>query len=820
MPQVFKVKFPHGVYEVPDHDLDEAISLGGEPLDDNLIKNSIDTSMDNSSNSGANLTPNNNNNNNNNMAAPIDGMSMPPAPIEQSAEVSNENQGAAPPTQPAPSQKVYRVQFPGKGTYEVPEHDLDEARSLGGKVEEQPPAQQHQEEYTGENHVSSFAKNAAASFAGSIPDIGIAIRNATKKEDDQWPYLTDKISKAIDDATSGYTKDTGPYSKHIARFIGGLFGGGWIGKGVKAAGEAANLGVASKAIEKVGSGISHLGITKPSAASIGAATAGGTAMGFAEQDKMPVYLEFPLLLGALAIGSKAGSAGSNFLKESEWAKKLFSEVPGLDKFLKSHNYEALAKQINPDAINNLMKTSIINQEADFLTKKTLSELPEAIRTKIAENPALLSDAEIKTVIDKGLGDFTNQIKEAEKKYGTNLTIGEYTGSPKLLAREDALANKPNLEAFDINRTERNLKATQNLEGIKQSVSKESMGAEALGESVYNEVKQVYNDVVKARSENWSKNFGGIADENILPVPTYIEKLKEFSKLRPDNVGNEVAIKTATKKLNDGLQYEKNISPKRVNDILVGMNEDIARFPKETFSRKQMLDLKGALETDLINAERNALTKEQASIVRKARAGYAEDSKILDELDKSALFSRINSGSISVPEKITQAIKNMPSSQLRLTFDALKKSPNGSSTIANIQRYYIEEAVSAATKGGAENFNPRLFLEKLPKKEEFNVIFEGTQAYTEIKDISVLFKRMARFQPVRGNSKTAQRAQADRGDLEEGVSAAMGLAQGKWGKFFSFLGDKLKGGAKDKRMAEIMLSPKDREEVLKYLKNMK
>lgn len=848
MTTVFRVQFPNKnnrIFEVPEHDLDKAVSLGGNVLDNDLIKNSIDTDVLNSPNSEENLTPSlPTSNNNNNMAEPIDGISMPPAPIEQPAEISNDNQGLT------ASKKIYRVQFPNKENriFEVPEHDLEKAKQLGGRIIGGPPPPQdqippQQNEYTGENYVSSFAKNAAASFVGGIPDVGIAIRNATKNENDQWGYLTDKISKAIDDATGGYTKDTDPYSKHVARFIGGLFGGGWLGKGVKAAGEAANLGVASKAIEKVGSGIQHLGITKPSAANLGAATAGGTALGFAEQEKMPIYLELPLLLGSMAIGGNAAALTSSKFKNSEWAKKLFSEVPGLEKYLKSHNYEELAKQINPDAISNLMKSSIINQETDFLTKKTLSELPEAIRTKIAENPALLSESEIKTVIDKGLNDFTNQIKEAEKKYGINLTAGEFTGSPKVLAKEDALANKPNIEAFDINRTERNLKSTQNIEGIKQSLSKESMGAEALGEAVYNDVKNVYDDAIKTRSENWSKNFGSVIDEPLFEIPTYVKKLKEFTKLHPDTEGSKVSIGAAKDRLKAGLLKEEKklklgedlllkevtttkegkISPKRFNDILVGMNEDIRHFPEKTFSRSQMNELKKALLEDLENASKNFLTKEQAEMIKNARATFAEDSKILDKLDESTLFSRVNKDALNIPEKITQTIKTMPGSQLRLTFDALKRSPNGENTIANIRRYYIEEAVSAATKNGAENFNPRIFLEKLPKKEEFGIIFDGTKAYNEIKDISVLFKRMAKFQPVRGNSKTMQRAQADRGDLEEGVSIAMGAAQGKWDKLFSFLGDKLNkgnGGAKDKRMAEILLSPQDREEVLKYVKSIK
>lgn len=158
MPPIFRVKFSHGTYEVPEHDLDEAISLGGEVLDDNLIKNSVDTGGMNSANSEANLVATNNNNN---MAAPIDGTPMPPIPIEQPAEIRSESQGAASP-------KMFMVEFPdnhpNKGTYEVPEHDLKEAISLGGKVLE--------EELSYGDRALQFARGSA-----TIPAIGADLVN-------------------------------------------------------------------------------------------------------------------------------------------------------------------------------------------------------------------------------------------------------------------------------------------------------------------------------------------------------------------------------------------------------------------------------------------------------------------------------------------------------------------------------------------------------------------------------------------------------------------------------------------------------------------
>ncbi|MDW0271399.1 MAG: hypothetical protein QN834_08320 [Nitrososphaeraceae archaeon] len=780
--KIYKVMNPDGeLYEIPEVNLDKAIELGGEVIDD--------------------------------------------IPL-----VGNEPSQASPPVQ----EKMFKVKNPEGEMYEIPESNLEKAKNLGGIVIEDAVATPenaqvpNKHEYSGENPTAAFAKNVGASVVGGLPDVGIGIANMTSSSGkpvhdpvtgeefqamEQIPYVTDMIANSIDKATSGYTKDTGAISKHAARFLGSLFGSGAAGKSIQALGASGKLGKASEATEKTGSFIAnHLGITNPSVGNVSGALAGGGVVGFSEENNLPVYLQLPLILGAFILGNKGGNKATSVFKDSESLKPLFDRIPGLQNVINKGHYEDLAKNIKPEAIEDLLKTSLVEKETEFLTQKTLSELPPEIRSKIENNSALLTEPEIDLVVQKGMNDFTSQIDKLEKEYFP-LTAGEHTGSPKLIAKEDSLANKPNVDNFDIALKDRKTKISKRIEKIKNDLSSKTSTSEELGDKIANEVSSVYSDAYKMRTDNWNKGFGKAVDDPILPIDDFKNKLQEFAKLRPDTEGNIVAIKAAKKRLNDGIAYDQKISPKRYNNILVGLNEDIRRFPDKTFSQKQMMELKSAAESGLTKAIENASTKEQASIIRNVRAQFAEDSKIINQIDESVLFSKINKDSLKIPEKIAQSLDNMPSSQLKLTFDALKRSEKHAEIIPEIQRYYIENAFKAATKDGPDTFNPRIFMDKLPKKPEFEVIFEGTNAYQEIKDMSVLFKRMRKFQPSRHNSKTAQRAQADRGDLEEVAEAATSAAKGDW---FASLQKMLSmggGSSYDRKIADLLLSPDHRKKIL-------
>jgi hypothetical protein len=728
----------------------------------------------------------------------------------------NNNISSSAPEQQTPENNFVKMIDPNGDQWEVPQSQVEQATNDGGKIVND----QSEEKYTGENPKASFAKNLVASGLGGLADIGTGLANLTSASGkptydpvtgeefpamQQLPSVTDMISESIDKATDNYTKDTGAKSKYAARFLGGLFGIGLTGKAIQAAGSAAKLG----AVEGAGSFIANkLGATTPSASNISGSLAAGTTIGASEELGLPAYAEIPAVIGAFILGGGAGSVGQKALQP------LFNKIPGMKEFIGKQNYSELAQKIDPDAIKDLMKTSLVDKEIDFLSQETFAKLPPEIRIKIKENPSLLNEEEINTVIDKGLSDFNSSIEKIEANNGFNLTLGEKTGSPKILAQEDYLANLPNVDKFDKAMKVRKEKIVKRIETIKSDLSKEDISSESLGNKIGKAVDKVYSDVKKLRSDNWDSKFGNVVNEKILPVSQYKDKLIEFAQLLPDTEGNITSIK-ASKIRWKSIGNEEKISPKRFNDILVGLNEDIRKFPDKTFSQKQMIELKQALENDLTKSIENAPTKEQASLIREAREGYKADSKLIDEIDDSILFSKIKEGNLEVPEKIASTLKSMPKSQLELTFNALKRSEKHHQIIPEIQKYYIDEALKSATKNGSDTFNPRIFLENLPKKPEFDIIFENEEIYKQIKDISVGLKRIAKYQPSRHNSKTAQRLEADAESLGKSVDVATDIAKGKFSKLFEKIGSVGKKNYNE-RVAEIMLSPQERDEVLKQV----
>jgi hypothetical protein len=142
----------------------------------------------------------------------------------------------------------------------------------------------------------------------------------------------------------------------------------------------------------------------------------------------------------------------------------------------------------------------------------------------------------------------------------------------------------------------------------------------------------------------------------------------------------------------------------------------------------------------------------------------------------------------------------------------------------VQQFVVSQALKAATKNGIENFNPRIFLQNLPEEKTFNLLFEGSSALKEIKDISVLLRRIWKFEPQRKGSPTAQRLQADRGDIEDSFySAGLSLAKARVPTAASTIAEavgKKNSSAAEKLIAEILISPEGRQEILKFVENPK
>ena len=432
-PKMFLIRTPEGKkYNIPEHNLDKAISLGGEIIEDENISSvpQINPPIQEDTSTVDRENPIQNN-----------------IPLQDN-EVLQQSQ---------PQQKIYRVRTPQGKLYNIPEQNLKKAQELGGVIEENPI----HNEYEGENPTAAFAKNVGAGALGAIPDTAIGIANLTTHSGrpsvdpftgeqfpaaEPLPFVTDSISNAIDKATSGYTKDTGAKSKHAARFLGALFGAGYTGKLLQTIGAAGKAGAASQTLEKIGSGVSKLGVN-PSVGNATGALASGASVGFSEENELPIYYQLPLAIGTFVLGHNVGNTGSSIVKNSSQLQSLFDSIPGLQQVINKGHYKDLAKNVSSDSIKELMKMSLIENESQFLSQKVLSELPEEIVKKIQDNPKMLTDSEIKTVIDKGLKDYNEYIINLEKEHFP-LTTGEFTGSPKIIAKEDSLANKPNVDVLD------------------------------------------------------------------------------------------------------------------------------------------------------------------------------------------------------------------------------------------------------------------------------------------------------------------------------------------------------------------------------------
>lgn len=67
-----------------------------------------------------------------------------------------------------------------------------------------------------------------------------------------------------------------------------------------------------------------------------------------------------------------------------------------------------------------------------------------------------------------MDDYQGFVKGLEKEYGINLTAGEFTASPKVIAKEDALANKPDIETFDTFTKNRRSKIVRRIEKLSMT----------------------------------------------------------------------------------------------------------------------------------------------------------------------------------------------------------------------------------------------------------------------------------------------------------------------------------------------------------------
>jgi len=644
---------------------------------------------------------------------------------------------------------------------------------------------------------ANAVKNVVAGGIAGIPDIAVQVYNALKNKDSpKTELIADRISHLVDTATLGYTKDASEANKHFGRFLGMVFTPKILGKPLEM---LSNAVPSSKILEKTAKGVKHLGFNEvnPHTASAAVAGAGVEAVG---HDELPASLLLPLQIAAMAVGGKIPNTFNN---------DLFNKSKAVSTYFDKHLSKEIIKDITPEAIENTLRNAIYEKETEFLSQKVLSELSPEVREKVTKSPYSLSDEEMKGIIEKSTQDYFDYFGHLEKKYDLPLSLEQLTESPKLKAKADSYANKQ-IEDFDLHSANQKRRILANVEKIQSKIQDSPTNKESIGETIGKEVESIYKNAEGLRRENWNKVFGKVSEEPLFELTSYRAKLKEFNELPHDNLGNEIASNVAKKRL-EALEYAQKVSPKRFNDILVGLTEKVRSLGEGTFSRKQISELKGSLLEDLETAIQTEVSSGNATLIKKAREQYRADSEFIEQLNDSFLFSKIDQETLTIPERITKALEKMEVSQLRLTMEALKRSENYGIILPQLQRYYIENALTKATAKGVENFNVNLFIKSLPEKEARQIIFSEDQQ-KNISELMSLMNKIAHHGAKRGGSPTAQRAMLEVDDFSEIVSKApsflaKNLFKEVWKDSFG------KAGTNYSKRSQLIIDPKHREHIL-------
>lgn len=705
--------------------------------------------------------------------------------------------------------------------------------------------------------LASGTKNIAAGALGSVYDTGKTAYDLGKLGYDYVTdnkegmensglgqnLLTEKISSKIDQLTGGYTKDTNKFAATVEKVLGGFFGGGPQGKALQAAGKAIQgtkgLSTIGKGAEKIGGGIQKIYPKEVSGSSVGTALGTGTTLAVAEEYEIPLLATILLTLlggGAGGLGGASASKIGNLVKGSIAKTSLGKGNPALTKLLEQPEYKSLAEKISKQDINAITEDFIQRGGAEKINKpspatekgieefsnKIMSEFPEEIQMKIREDPRSLSEAEKNIVIDKTIEPLFEYIHKIEEKQGIKLSLGEKTGAPLIKNLEDSLANKAHITEFDIHQAKRRDKIVSNINKLGKEISPNLVDAESSGNNFSKQVKNVYNDIISLRSKNWKNKFGEGSDSFFIPVDQYLDGIRSFARLDPLGKSNEVAIAAAKKILKSRNIKKGMMSPNGVNEHLKSLNEDIQRFSSDTFSHRQLSDLKKALDSDLDRVAESGI--KQAKNLREARAQWAEDSKLINKLDETTLLKKIHKGDMAVPEKVSVVLDKMEPSEFRATLDALKRSPQYHETLADLQKYYIEKALKAATNEGEDlsKFSALKFIKDLPERKKLDMLFEvGTHARNELDEIMFTLRRIRDHQSSRGGAPTAQRLGAENKSVSALGEVASETAKGNYANgvkgIIKYLKGTIKSDSRETELAKMLLDPSKHKEILKHIK---
>lgn len=323
--------------------------------------------------------------------------------------------------------------------------------------------------------------------------------------------------------------------------------------------------------------------------------------------------------------------------------------------------------------------------------------------------------------------------------GQVYTPGQATGSRSLLTIEGLVRRHPasadKMAAFDQRQLDVSLR---NLESNLNRLAASPSGPEATGGLVAKSFDKVFTDVTKLRRATAQADFGKVdelAGRYRVIKPTNLSQTIDDLAKDFDVPGGGDASSSLVRRI-QGIKTEleragpQGLSAKetqRLLEVYGSASRGTGKIFQDLDTAQQRMiagKLQGALLKDIdAAADAGGHTGEIATALKSARDNYRQNSKAINDLEKSVLGRLFGGDYEKSPERIAMAVRNMKPSELRQSMDILNKADPATSQ--SVKRYLVEDALAAggyAPKGlapqaqvaGEDVFSPAKFLTSIRK----------------------------------------------------------------------------------------------------------
>ncbi len=343
-------------------------------------------------------------------------------------------------------------------------------------------------------------------------------------------------------------------------------------------------------------------------------------------------------------------------------------------------------------------------------------------------------------------------EQIAKDIGQTYTPGQATGSKGLLTIEGLVRRHPasadKMAEFDAKQLSVSLNnLTQNLDRLHANPA----GPEATGNLVSKAFDKVLDSAVKVRRRTADTDFGAVdsaaGTQKIIPTKNLSQTIDDIAADFAAPGGGDASaslvrqIQGIKKELAAG-----NLTAKETGRLLEIYGKAAkgtgAVFKDMDTAQQRMIAgrLQRALESDLDEAaDAGGDAGGVATLLKTARDNYRQNSKAINELEKSVLGRLFGGNYEKAPEKVAQAMRNMQPSELRQSLGILSKADPATSQ--SVKRFLVEDAMRAAEGaapgapkpqvGGEVQFSAPKFLTAIRKSPVWGGLEPGERKGLEM-----------------------------------------------------------------------------------------